>query len=216
MFGLLKRTPRRAAPSVRPVRTVRLGLEALESRYCPSAALSVGVYYGPQTTVTLFGTLSGTSTPAGQGITLSGEVNGSATTDANGNYSITLQASALGQVEASWWVNGVSQASATTNLSVAPPNIDQFNAIQYPGDYWLFTGHVSDYSPNGLTIEFGGLKSLQGVTTNVNSSGNFSYGVQLNGSSNDNGWADAATYDWYGQESNCGMAQVTQPTNSGG
>lgn len=210
MFGLLTRTPRRAAPSIRPVRSVRLGLEALETRYCP-ASLSLAVAYGTQNNVTLSGDLTGTNSPGGQTIQIGGPVSGVATTDANGHYSITLQENGYGTVGASWMVNGMAQATAM-NMIVPPPNIDQFSATMQSGDIWTFSGHVTDPNPNGLVIQFGGLSSLTNpnATATVNASGYFSYTVQLNGTSSDNGTAWAETTDGYGQQSNTAMFEVVQ------
>jgi hypothetical protein len=205
MFDWLARSLRKdASPRTR---SVRPSLEALETRDCPSF-LTLSVNYGHQRDVTLSGKLSGTPTPAGQSVQLSGEVNGTAITDANGNYSLTLQAAGLGQVLAQTadHLSNIARAILYDNA----PMISSFFGVEGADDVWTFTGTVNYRDPLGLTIDFGGIRSLNGQTTTVDSTGHFSFTIQLDGTSWDNGTVTAMTTDWWGLQSNMAEDYIHQ------
>src|SRR5262245_3274937 len=116
MLGVLSRRRASAPRACRP-----LGLETLEDRNSPST-LTLSVTYGSGRNVTLSGTLSDHPNPGGQTINFAGKVSGAAVTSAQasvpglgdvtvlaadgsshlavGVYSVTLQATGLGDVTA--------------------------------------------------------------------------------------------------------------------
>ncbi len=129
MFGLLRRASCQNNPH--PTRMVRPFLEALESRYCPSTStstLSLNVSYAANRQVTLSGQLTNTGTLGGQTIRITGAVATTATTDANGNYTVTLTASQLGEVDAQTADN--QSNVAINNLTASTPTITQFGAVK--------------------------------------------------------------------------------------
>jgi hypothetical protein len=82
-----------------------------------------------------------------------------------------------------------------------PPVIFNFTASNPVGNYWTFSGQVTDdQNVNGLVVTLGGLPSLNGVTTTVNAQGWFSVTVQLG--PNESGTATAQTTDAGGLASN--------------
>jgi hypothetical protein len=204
VFGFLTRRARKRAVSPRPL---RLNLETLEARDVPST-LTATVHYNGGTFITLYGHLSDTSTPSGQVVTVWGRAQGQATTDANGNFFLSVVASGLGDVLAKTPDSNI----VDTVLTDTAPQIDSFKAIEGPNHMWTFTGHVVDPSPQDLVIYLGGQPvSLSGKTiNNVDSNGNFSIAIQLNGTTTDNGMAMAQAVDAWGLTSNFAMASVCQ------
>jgi hypothetical protein len=92
---------------------------------------------------------------------------------------------------------GLAQAFAVSDGGVPtnhPPVISHFTASHSVGNYWTFSGQVTDdQSVAGLVVTLGGLPSLAGVTVTVNSQGWFSITVQLG--PNESGTATAQTTD---------------------
>jgi hypothetical protein len=178
----------------------RLRLEALEARNAP-ASLTLAVTYGKETNVTFTGTLSGVSNPANQTIYLEGSVCGSTTTDANGNFSVTLAATSPGDVSAMVFVP--SPSSTTVTLTDPGAKIDVFQALETPGNRWDLKGHVAYSRPfDSFIVNFGAAQTaIMGKTATTDSSGNFDITVQLSGTSRDNGTVTAFTYDPWGNMS---------------
>jgi hypothetical protein len=98
--------------------------------------------------------------------------------------------------------------SALGPLDCAPV-ISNFTAAE-SGSLWMFAGHVTDSgeSVKGFTVTFGGLPSINGKTTTVNSAGNFVLTAVLG--ANENGTTTAQTVDAYGLKSNVAKAMVSQ------
>lgn len=171
----------------------------------PPPILGLSVAYGTQRNVTLSGTVVA-GQPGGLTVSFSGQVGGSTTTSANGNFSYSAQASGLGTVTATvtdvWGQTGTSQITLTSNK----PVIDSFSGSPGAGNMWIFQGHVSDESPAGLTVRFGGLPELQGKTATVQSNGTFWIGVQL--ARGEYGTATAQVTDWWGLNSDVAMFLV--------
>jgi hypothetical protein len=207
MFGIWTRPRPKYRRAPRP--SVRLYLERLETRECPST-LSLSVAYGTQRNVTLSGQLTNAPNVGGQTIRIWGVASGTAVTDASGNYSVTLTASGLGQVSAA--TADMHSNTAHVMLTDTAPTISNFVATESSGDIWTFSGHVSySHRMQGLTVTFGGqVASLQGQTTTVNASGYFTFTIQLNGTMGDNGMATAVIDDSWGMLSNTAMANVYQ------
>ncbi len=79
-----------------------------------------------------------------------------------------------------------------------PPVIRNFGGAEGTSPQFTFSGVVSDTSPAGLTVTFGGIPSLVGKTATTNADGSFSLTVSLNTNGSDNGTAWAQTTDWNG------------------
>jgi hypothetical protein len=207
MFNLLRRSTRKMP--ARAPRSVRLGLERLETRDCPSF-ISLSVMYGTQKNITLWGDVTGTPNPGGLTVQFTGNAVGTATTDSNGHYSASLVALALGNVYAST-TDGASNTAVVT-LMVPQPKIINFGGSQGPGNVWTFSGTVSAAGGSpGLTVYFGGDPvDMQNKTTTVNQDGTFTLIVQMNGQQNDNGSVSAQTVDWWNQQSNMAFDFITQ------
>jgi len=170
-------------------------------------SLTLMVAYGTQTTVTLSGQLTDID-QGSQTITISGVASGSVVTASNGSYSLTTQATALGTVQAST-TDSWGQASNTAQVTLTsnPPQITNFAAIEEPGNMWTFQGQVTDQSPQGLTVTFSGLPSLDGQTATVGANGWFYLTITLG--SGESGIACAQTTDCWGQASNVAQSSVT-------
>jgi hypothetical protein len=208
MFGLLSRR-HEASPASTCARFTRLNLERLETRDAP-ANLSLSVVYGTGTTVTLSGDLTNTANPANQAIQIVGKASGTTTTDANGHYSITLQATGLGAVGAA--LANDNRVKATATLTDTAPVITSFVAIEEQNGVWEFRGTIT-YNRyfDSMTIYFGGQPiDLQNKTTTANSSGSFDVCIQLNGLSSDNGNAAVWAVDPWGLQSNLAMDYIHQ------
>jgi hypothetical protein len=231
MLALFSRRRPKATPSA--ARPFRPCLEWLETRDCPSL-LTVSVSYGTQRNITLSGGVygpagdNGQSPPsggglaghhgqsppsdgglAGQTVLFTGEVNGSATTDSNGHYRVTLQAAALGDVHG---VTSDGQSNPVdVTLTDTAPVIDSFVASMGENSWWTFSGHVTYGTPLGLTVNLGGEPvSLTNQNCTVDAAGNFSCQIRLNGTTTDNGMASAVVTDWWGLTSNTATWCVNQ------
>lgn len=240
MFSFLTRRPARRST---PARTIRPRLECLEARDCPAGglqpndqlwwllntsvpsqnaptndsgpAISLSISYNQKKSVTLTGHVTDpVSSPAGLTVQFSGKVVGTAVTDANGNFSLTADASALGAINAvvTDALGNVSD-TATVNVTSNAPKISNFGCVEGYLHIFTFTGTVTDESAPGLTVNFGGSPvSLQGKSVAVKADGTFEFTVQLNGTTSDNGTATAQTTDWWGLTSNLATCNVFQST----
>jgi hypothetical protein len=193
MLGLLTRSPKKKVP--RTARPVRLFLERLETRDCPST-ISLNVSYAANRMVTLTGQVTDTTQLGGLTVQITGVATTTATTDTNGNYSATAQASGLGKVYAQTSDNQSNVATIT--LNDIPPQITNFTVSLGPNNIATLTGTVTGQNVGGLTVAFdGSVTALQGKTATVNADGSFLLTVALG---NVNGLAEAraVTTDWWG------------------
>jgi hypothetical protein len=105
----------------------------------------------------------------------------------------------------------LSLAPLTGQLGAASsqgPVITNFQATHDSGNFWTFTGQVTDTGGvAGLIVTFGGLVSLQGKTAAVNADGSFSLTIALQ--PRECGTATAQTTDYAGLTSNVATADVT-------
>jgi hypothetical protein len=205
MFGLFRSTK----PTATIRRTARLNLEALESRYVPSPVLTLNVTYNGGTNVTLSGNLSGAANVANQQIQLTGQASGSVDTDANGNYSITENASGLGQVTA---YCPTASASANATLTDSGATITSFQDIQQPGNIMEFKGTFTyPYAIQGMTLTLNGAPvDVRNLTYSLGNTGTFDVFVQLDGQADDNGMVGAVITDAWGVNSNTSQVCVEQ------
>jgi hypothetical protein len=157
-------------------------------------ALTMNLAYGANKTVILSGKVTDAQA-GGMVVTFSGVVSGTATTDANGNYSVTLTPTALGQITATTTdVWGLTSSAATVTVTNTAPTIT-LTAVQH-GNIWTFSGRVTDEYAPGLVVTFSGPGAINGQTTTVNTDGTFSLCVML--TSSDAGWVTASVTDWWG------------------
>jgi hypothetical protein len=173
----------------------------------PAPTLTLTIAYGAQRSITLSGRVTDNQ-PGACTVTFTGVATGSTTTNADGTYSLTTNASQLGTVQATaqnpWAQNS---ASAQGTVTSAPPWISNFQAIRGNLNVWTFQGQVTDESAPGLMVRFGGLPSLAGHTTAVESNGWFYLTVELQ--NGEQGNASAQTTDWWGLNSNVAAANVS-------
>jgi hypothetical protein len=152
--------------------------------------------------------------PASVTITFGGVMAGMTTPDATGAYSYMAEASGLGTVTAVATDNEqLSSEVASGLVSSNAPSFIEFGAAEGPNRYWTFTGRVSDESPAGLIVRFGGgMPSLEGKTAEVQADGTFTLVVQLN--EGEWGVVTADLIDWWGLEASQASYFVS-PTPSG-
>jgi hypothetical protein len=163
-------------------------------------AVSFSIAYGQQHMVTLSGRVTDEH-PGGLTVNFGGVVTGSAVTNADGTFSITLQASALGQVQAmttdTW---GVGSAVASATVANGAPQLVAVSAVEGTNNVWTIQGTVSDECAQGLTVSFSGLPSVEGKTATVSSNGTFCLIVTLQ--PGECGTISALTTDWWDTTSN--------------
>lgn len=206
MFALSPCSHRKSRPA--KVGSFRPTLERLESRDCPST-ISIFYCYGMQNNmVQIAGQVTNTPTPSGLTVQLTGEVNGTATTDSSGDFHATLSAPALGTVYAATG-DGQSNTAQATIMDMAAPAINDFGYMEEPNSYFMFVGHVNN-GYQGEVVNLGGIKDLQGKTATVDSNGNFQILVQLDGQFDDSGNATAQAVDCWNVASNLASTWVTQ------
>lgn len=208
MFALLNRAPRTRKPLTR--RTSTLSLERLEDRLCPISInppemLCLYITYQPNKQVTLSGDLSNQfGMMPYRAINLGGVVSGTATTNANGIFSATLTASALGNVTAAS-ADGQSNIAAETLVSETP-TITSFEVMSEGSGLWYFSGTVANAPTQGEVVNFGGIKPLLGQSVAVNPDGSFDFWAIV--PSGQGGWATAQAVDWWGDTSQLAVDAV--------
>ncbi|HEV3145133.1 MAG TPA: hypothetical protein VGZ47_14685 [Gemmataceae bacterium] len=170
-----------------------------------------GITYHHQRSITITGEVIAEN-PAGLTITISGVASGAATTDSNGNFSATLTASALGNVNAQTSdANGQSNV-ATELLSAPAPVIDEVIISEAPGNSFTISGHVTCPDPQGLTVTLGGdVPALAGQQVTVDANGWFHITVTV--PPGQNGTVTAQTTDWWGQQSNVATDTLIHSNN---
>jgi len=96
---------------------------------------------------------------------------------------------------------GIQHLSGGTSNQA--PIISNFAHQFGVGGICTFTGQVTDETPGGLTIRFGGYpNSLQGKTTTTEATGAFTYSIVLLRNGTDTGVAEVQTTDPQGLDSN--------------
>jgi streptogramin lyase len=164
----------------------------------PTISLSVSYLTG--TTVTLSGQVTADA-PGGLTVDFTGQVVGSVVTNADGTFSGTFQATGLGSVSATTTdAHGLVSNTATIVLTANAPVITNFAATAEGSNIWTFSGTVTDQTPAGMVVTFGGLPSLVGQTAIVQANGTFELTVSLQ--AGEEGTATAQTIDAWGLVSN--------------
>jgi len=169
--------------------------------------------YGTNGTVILSGAVVDED-HANRTVTLSGAVNASVTTNANGDFTLTATGWSAGTVSAQTvdpW--GLTSNTATATLGNAAPTVASFAAIHSSGYLWTFQGCVNDEYAPGLRVRLGGIPTLNGTNgyteVTVGSNGWFCYTVEL--APEENGTVTAQAWDWFGLPSNTRTDVVYNP-----
>jgi hypothetical protein len=163
--------------------------------------VDVSITYGSQRMVTLSGHVTDAAA-ANLLVTFTGMVNGTAWTDASGYFTLTAQATGLGQVLVSTTdAGGLDSNIAEVNVSREAPRIDQFSWTHLNGNFYNVTGHVTDDSAEGLTVVLSGILALANVEVAVQTDGTFSYTWELC-DPDETGIITAQITDWWGLQSN--------------
>lgn len=214
MFGLLRRPARPArSPRRRPRAPTHrtLGGELLEPRLCLSA-VSISMFSAMPTNngtqVTLQGMVMD-ERPATVVVNFSGVAGGSVSPNAMGQFSLTVQASGLGQVSAVA-VDDESLSSGTSYAQVTSgvPTVSMLSAIETGNGRWVtVSGTVTDEVASGRTVTFGGV-----VSGNATTASNGTFSVSLLASQL--GTVTATTTDPWGQTSAVKQATLTSGTPS--
>jgi hypothetical protein len=161
--------------------------------------ITLTIAYGPQRSVILAGKVTDES-PGGRPVTFTGAASGTALTNADGTFSVTLVATQLGNVQAvTTDVWGLSADAAVVTVANTAPVISDFTGNRGSGNVWTFGGKVTDEAAVGLTVRFGGLASLQDKTATVQADGWFWLSVVL--AEGEDGTALARATDWWGVQS---------------
>jgi hypothetical protein len=168
--------------------------------------LTLAVTYDAGKQVTLSGQLTNSSGPvASETINFTGVVSGTATTNSQGLYRVTLPVSSLGNVTANS-ADGLSNPAQYT-LVGGTPVVNNFMATSEGGGVWLFTGTVTGAPVQGEVVDFGGINALKNQHVTVNADGTFSFYATV--ASGQGGYASAEAVDWWGDTSNEVYTDVT-------
>jgi hypothetical protein len=154
---------------------------------------SLSVSYGYHTDVTITGHVIDDD-PAGLTVYFSGAVEGTATTDANGNFTFSGSATSpwlVDLVVADFWdQEGSGQLELTGD---SPPGIVDFSTQMSDNGILTVQGTVEDEDSAGLSVLICCLGDDYWVTTDSN--GDFFLQVELN--EGDEGWVRACACDWW-------------------
>lgn len=156
------------------------------------------VTYGEGTAVTISGVVNGQD-PAGLNVDLFGAVYGSATTDSQGNFSLTVPDgdAELGDVYLGVWDAWSNPAWSTVTIQSQPPSLANMQ-INVSGTRLLSViGDVVDESPGGLTVNITFMNDPYSVTADA--AGHFTWFRPLN--SWEEGFLDIVATDDWGLES---------------
>jgi hypothetical protein len=202
--------------SPRPAsRRWRPQVEHLEERYCLDGSsgstffpppggpviTSFTVHMLTRKSVELDGTVTDLH-PGSVTVSFGGVMTGTVSTNADGSFSFTADASSLGTVTAvATDDRSLTSAPAGGQVVSNPPQIDAFYGGVQSGNTWTFQGHVTDESPAGLTVTFSSnVPQLQGQSATVDASGNFYITEVL--PLGTTGTIAAQTWDWWSLQSN--------------
>ena len=151
---------------------------------------------GGGTDVDVTGTVTDDQNPAGLTVILEGIVSGTATVDANGNFSFRGSASGPGFVTLSVTDNDSETGEGQVEFFDNAPMFTSFSVTQLNGNAWRVEGVVSDEFQAGLTVTFGGVLP-SGLSTTVKSDGSFS--LDFTWASPPMGMATGDVDDWWSQ-----------------
>ena len=190
-------------------RPVRLSLECLERRDCPSPVITsfsaTPTNAQGSRQVELRGTVADDH-PERDLLTFTGAAMANTTPDYNGNFDYFTSACTLGTVTAvATHYMEPKSLPVTAIITSAAPVITSFQVIQGPNGNWTFQGSVADEAPGGIVITFGGNAQVSGLRATVDQNGNFSATFYLPNLTS--GFVTASCSDVWGLMSNT----VTDP-----
>lgn len=205
MFSLFreKRSRHRAG---RLRNEMRLTLEALETRWCPSSppTLTLQATVLPNHQVQLSGSVTD-SNASGVAIAFSGAVQASTTTGSDGDYSYITSNASLGNVTAvATDQNNLSSAPVTATIVVTPPSVTASVTCSSNSKSVTVSGQVSDIDQGSLTVTISGIVN---GTVATSSNGSYTFTAQASGLGN----VSASTSDEWGQASNTATAAASCP-----
>jgi hypothetical protein len=166
----------------------------------PAPFITMSLTYGTQNTVTVAGQVIDIDA-GGRTVNFSGVVSGLVVTNSDGTFSFTARATGLGTIQAvtfDLWAQSSNIAQVTVSSNA--PVISMLSGVEGVDGWWTFSGQVTDESPAGLQIIFGGLAEVSGDTATVQTGGTFSLLVQL--PVDVVGTLFVQTTDWWGLTSN--------------
>ena len=204
MFSFVTRTPR-APLAVRP-RQVRLDLESLDPRNCPSGppvitSLTAAIVSGH--TVQLTGTVCDDN-PGSCTIFFNGPVTDQTVADANGNFSYTGTIQQLG-TEGAEAIDAQEWGSQNVQVQISAPQPTLSLHLAYgTRNNVILSGSVTAGTPGGLAVTFTGVVSGSATT---NSDGSFQVTLPASGV----GQIQATVTDIWGQTSAPASVTVAPP-----
>lgn len=161
-------------------------------------SLSLSVSNVDHRTVTLWGTVVDPNPGGNPGqltVTFTGACEGSAVTNADGSYCVTVDANALGDIHAT--VNNsadLGSNDAVATITCQAPTIT-IQVIHQTSNLYTLSGSVSAAPAEGLIVTISGFADLNGLTATVAADGSFSLTLALNAS--DCGLVTAQVADWW-------------------
>jgi hypothetical protein len=201
MVGFLSRWQRNHV--VRRPRRVRLAVELLESRDCPSAPqiIDFEAAFVTGQLVNLSGHIAADN-PSQVDIGFSGAASGKTSADSTGAFSLEIDANSLGAVYAvATGPDNPSSTLAEADLLSPAPKLT-LSAAANSGESVTLAGQVVADDPGGLIVTFNGAASGSVVT---NADGSFSFQTQTNYL----GTVRAVTQDIWGQVSSPATATLS-------
>jgi hypothetical protein len=119
---------------------------------------------------------------------------------ADGSFTVTVTASALGTVQCQAWdEKGAPSNLDFTVLESQKPVIDSFFYVQLGDNSYKLCGHVSGDGVQGLPVTFGGeVNAVRGLTATCDANGYFEVAFTEN-DPNDTGLMTANFTDWWGE-----------------
>jgi hypothetical protein len=146
--------------------------------------------------VLITGQVSCDGNPGGLTVYLSGVVDCTVVTNANGSFAVDTSADCLGEVEAEVTDRNGLTGGGGTVLSNPRPSID-FGVVDDGGGLFTLQGRVHDTWPPGLEVIFHGFSEVNGCGVTVGEDGTFALTVYL--ASGDCGLVTASVTNWWGQ-----------------
>ena len=157
-------------------------LELLEGRDCPAAPV-INTFTAVQASgsqVVLSGTITDEN-PLTVCMAFTGAATGSASVNANGQFSVTVALASIDEVHATATdENNLSSDTLTVTPANSPP-IVTLEAIlaEGPGNIWTFRGRVNDEFPAGLTVYLNDLAGLDNQPVTVDADGYYFFQTSL-------------------------------------
>jgi hypothetical protein len=135
------------------------------------------------------------NTPWTCGVVITGAANVIAMCDAFGNFDVTVNVAAPGEITATPGDGTLTGAPVKRDLTNGAPTCSVI-AVQGPNNTWTFSGKVGDECPQGLVVTLAGPAGVNGATATVQAGGAWSVTLTLGPTAS--GQVTATVTDWYG------------------